>query len=112
MFDPSTLTGPLGGIIAIAYGAGAASGYAFCIRTMYKILKSQSDKDEEECKERLLEANKEIERLQEKCEGMTGEIRVLNERLILGINRQQEQTRESGMRLLGKYRDVEDRNDV
>lgn len=105
MFDPSTLTGPLGGIIAIAYGAGAASGYAFCLRTMYKILRTQADKDESECKERLLEANKEIERLQEKCDTRDGEIRVLNERLIMGIERQRLQANESGLKLLGKYED-------
>lgn len=93
--DPSSLTGPLGGIIAIAYGAGAASGYAFCLRTMYKILKAQADKDEQGCKQRILELTNEKNDLLRQVE-------TLQERLIGGLERQQMQTSIAGQTLLKK----------
>lgn len=94
-FDPSSFTGSLGGIIAIAWGAGAASGYAFCLRTMYKILREQASKDEVECAARLEELKKEKQDLAEQVES-------LQRQLIGGLERQLSQTSQSGLALLDK----------
>ncbi len=96
--DPSSFLGPVGGLIAIAYGAGAASGYAFCLRTMYKILKSQSEKDEKKCEDEVEEYKKKNAELEREC-------KALNERLIFGIEHQREATHNAGMYLLGKMED-------
>lgn len=97
-FDPSTLLGPLGGLIAIAYGAGAASGYAFCLRTMYKILKAHTDKTEQQCEKRCDE-------LEEACHQKDAEIKQLNERLIFGLERQKIATHDAGVYLIEKKED-------
>lgn len=108
VFDPASLTGPLGGIIAIAYGAGAASGYAFCLRTMYKILKAQAEKDEKECEDRLAAAQRDNDRLIERLDTKQIQIDTLNERLIGGMARQADQIRSSGMKLLESKRGSKD----
>lgn len=97
-FDPSSLLGPVGGLIAIAYAAGAASGYAFCLRTMYKILKAQADKDELKCEEEVEHYKKRVAELEREC-------RTLNDRLIFGLERQKEATHNAGVYLLDKKED-------
>lgn len=94
-FDPSSLTGPLGGVIAVAYGAGAASGYAFCLRTLYKLLKAQLDKDENE-------ANERIKGLISTCAARDRQIEILQDRLLYGLDRQKSQISRAGLSLLGK----------
>lgn len=94
-FDPTTLLGPIGGVIALAYAAGAASGYAFCLRTMYKILKIQADKDETECEKRLDAADHKIQALED-------QVKLLNERLLHGMERQHDQVNRAGIYLLNK----------
>lgn len=42
----SQLAGPLGGLIALAFGAGNVSGYGFAIRTAYKAVKERLDRVE------------------------------------------------------------------
>lgn len=111
MFDFTTLAGPLGGLLAIAYGAGAASGYAFCLRTMYKILKAQAEKDETECKERIAKAEAETERVIDRCETLQRECDGLKERLIGGTQRQLTQVRESGLTLVDPNRITKDEYD-
>ncbi len=51
MIDAHQLAGPLGGIIAVAFGAGCISGYGFAIRTAYKAVKSRLDKVELDARE-------------------------------------------------------------
>jgi phosphoenolpyruvate-protein kinase (PTS system EI component) len=97
-FDPSSFLGPIGGLIAIAYGAGTASGYAFCLRTMYQIVKAQSDKNEKNCEH-------ELEELKQKLEQKEAEIRTLNERLIYGLERQKLATHNAGVYLIEKKED-------
>lgn len=102
MFDVGSLTGPLGGIIAIAYGAGAASGYAFCLRTMYKLIKAQAEKDERIGDELLDDAKIEIARLVQRCDDKQRTIDHLQERLISGMHRQNEQITQSGLYLIDR----------
>jgi hypothetical protein len=75
MIEASAFTGPLGGIVAVAYGAGAASGYAFCLRTLYKLLKAQLEKDEKE-------ANDRIKGLIATCAAKDRQIEILQDRLL------------------------------
>lgn len=89
-FDPSLLTGPLGGLLAIAYAAGAVSGYTFCLRTIYKLLKAQAEKDEATAKQRI--------------EHLELEAKIASERLIHGMERQQAQVRDSTIRLVHRGR--------
>lgn len=56
-FDPSWFTGSYGGLIAIAFGAGAMGGYGFAART---ILKS--------AQERIAEIKAEMKEREAKCE--------------------------------------------
>lgn len=97
-FDPSSFLGPFGGLIAVAYGAGAASGYAFCLRTMYTVLKSQNDKHEKNCEEEITELKKIIAEKDQ-------DIKALNERLIFGVERQRLATHDAGVYLIEKQKE-------
>lgn len=113
MFDPGSIAGPLGGIIALAWGAGAVSGYLFCFRTLYKVAKAQADKDEKECTERIEAARLEISRLINRCDEKQRSIDTLQERLLNGMQRQQMQISESGLFLIeqGKIRRTMENDD-
>jgi phosphoenolpyruvate-protein kinase (PTS system EI component) len=93
--DINSLSGPFGGLIAMAYAMGAASGYAFCLRTMYKILKEQAAKDETAWQKR-------IENLEHQLADAQDQIRVLQERLMGGMERQAAQVRESSLHILSR----------
>lgn len=43
MMDGAHLLGPLGGQLALAFGAGSVSGYGFAIRTAYRAVKARLD---------------------------------------------------------------------
>jgi hypothetical protein len=52
--DPSMtaqLMGPLGGALAIAFGAGCVAGYGFAIQTAYRAVKARLDKVEGDARE-------------------------------------------------------------
>lgn len=104
MVDVGSFTGPLGGVIAIAWGAGAVSGYAFCLRTMYKLIKSQAEKDEKECEERLHDAKREMEGLLRRYDEKQRVIDALQERLLNGMTRQAAQIADSAVYLVDKGR--------
>lgn len=92
-------TGPVGGILAIAYGAGAASGWFFCLRTMYKLLADQSKKVEDDCKVQLEEER--------------AEHKLTRERLLLAMDREKAQIHQSlpvifGRQKLVRFEDEEE----
>jgi len=60
MFDPTTLAGANGGLLAIAFGAGCASGYGFAIRTAYRAVKQRLDKVEQDAREERANCRMEI----------------------------------------------------
>ena len=96
-----SLLGPSGGQLAIAFGAGCAAGYAFCIRTVYKLLGNHSDSRHNDCMKRIEELASENKKLNDR-------IVTLEERLYMGSNRQLAQVHESSVKLLdeGQVRDV------
>ncbi len=56
LFDISKLLGPLGGTLALTWGAGAASGYYFAMKTLkekIKFLQRQIELSDENCDHRI-----------------------------------------------------------
>ena len=94
-FDAGQLLGPLGGQLAIAFGAGCASGYAFCLRTVYKLLSVHTDARHNDCMQRIV-------KLEEEREDLKQRITILEDRLYSGHARQMEQMRESTVRIIGE----------
>lgn len=45
------LMGPLGGALALAFGAGCVTGYGFAIKTAYRAVKARLDKVEGDARE-------------------------------------------------------------
>jgi hypothetical protein len=101
-FDVAQLAGPIGGLIAMGYAAGSISGWTFCLRTMYKILKTQCDKDETKWKEREEQLLDRIEAQERKSEQDSKQIAILQDRLLHGMERQAAQIRDSSVHLLGR----------
>lgn len=89
-----SLLGPIGGQLALAFGVGCATGYAFCLRTVYKLLSKHSG-------ERLSDCVKRIEGLKASNKRLEERIVLLEERLYSGSIRQMSQMRESEVRVLG-----------
>lgn len=93
-FSVQSLLGQNGGVIAIAYGAGAASGWAFAISTAYRSMKAQ-----------LTEQRESHKRAQDDCDRRIAElerwVREQNERYVGGLERQAEQARQSAARMTG-----------
>jgi hypothetical protein len=74
-FNPSWLTGPYGGIIAVAFAAGAVGGWGFAARTILKIAQTRMTEMKAEMlaervawAERTAEVKRDADRAQEKCE--------------------------------------------
>ncbi len=90
--------------MALAFAAGCLAGYTFFMRTLYKVLKEQKDKDDGDCAKRI-----------EKLEGENAElerrIAVLEDRLYNGMSRQQAQMRDSGFEILGRDKLVRGQED-
>lgn len=91
-FNVSFLLGPFGGIVALAYAAGCASGWAFSSRTVLKIV----IKEREECERRIA--------------ALENRVRELEERYFGGMERQLMQVRDSSVRIIdrGRVRDADD----
>jgi hypothetical protein len=94
-FDPSALLGPLGGALGIAFAAGSAAGYAFCVRTVYKLLGEGNNKLYDNCLEHC-------KQLQDENDDLRKRALVLEERLYFGQTRQLEQIRDSSVTILGR----------
>jgi len=70
--------GPNGGEIALAFGAGCAAGYAFCMRTLYKVQCEQHEKAEVALKDLLKDERAKSIMLEERLYGQlrnTGQMR-------------------------------------
>lgn len=93
-FDPSSLLGAAGGQLALAFAAGAAAGYGFCLRTVYKMLGAHKDKEHSTCLERIEILEKEKNELQVRMS-------VMEDRYYTGQLRQAAQIRESTAQILG-----------
>lgn len=86
--------GPRGGELAIAFATGCGAGYAFCVRTIHKMLQTHSDAAHEECVRR-------ITKLEEEKRELSDRVQLIEERWMMGANRQLAQVHDSSVRVLG-----------
>lgn len=87
--------GAHGGELAIAFGTGCAAGYAFCLRTVHKMLQAHADKEHSTCLQRIEKLENDKGKLEER-------VHLLEERLVMGAIRQREQLSDSSIRILGE----------
>lgn len=85
--------GSNGGQIAIAFGTGCAAGYAFCVRTIHQMLKTHSEHAHDECIKR-------IEKLEEEKQKLADRLHLIEERWMMGTERQKLQLSDSSIHLL------------
>lgn len=92
-FDLAHLAGPLGGVIAAAFGAGATAGYGFCLKTMFKSAEA-----------RVVELREEMARRDAKCDQrmdeLTARLHLLEDRSYKSLARQAAQLQASGRRII------------
>lgn len=83
------LTGPIGGILAGAYGAGAIMGYGFAAKTIGKQLKQVREdmrEDKDDCDRRIHD--------------LTERLRTVEDRSFNSLDRQASQIRESAIHVI------------
>lgn len=113
-FSFQSLLGQSGGALALAYGAGAASGWAFAIRTAFRSVKRQIEDQRETHRRHLEDLNEQCKRDREDCERRIAHleswVREQGDRYTSGLERQLAQARESAARMTGIInRNPEDR---
>jgi len=95
-FHISMLLGPLGGWLALAYAAGAASGWSFCTFTVLRITNKQIKRLEEDLEKEKLDCAREINDLKAR-------VKEVEDRYTSGMENQLRQVRESSLRVLGDF---------
>lgn len=93
--------GPDGGLLAIAFAAGCTMGYAFCVRTLCKVLKEQKQENHDTCLER-------IKALEDEKDELKTRLAIIEDRLYHGQTRQLEQTRQSSVEIMERHGLVRD----
>lgn len=117
-FSFQSLLGQSGGALALAYGAGAASGWAFAIRTAFRSVKRQVDEQREahdrqiremrEAHDRHInELNEQCKRDREDCDRRIAHleawVKEQGDRYTSGLERQLAQARESAQSMTGRF---------
>lgn len=97
--DTASFLGAHGGQLALAFGSGCVAGYGFCMRTIYKLLETKSDKEHQECLNRIIKLE------QEKAE-MSARLELIEDRMFVGQERQLAQIRQSTARVLPELIDA------
>jgi hypothetical protein len=92
-FSAATLLGPVGGMIGLAFAAGASAGWLFAERTVLKLTRKQVDDLREDGARRDADCKREIFDLKNEVNG-------LRERERMGLERLLAQHHESSYRLL------------
>jgi hypothetical protein len=93
-FSASLLLGPLGGIVALAYAAGAASGWGFCVLTVLRVTNKQIARLEGEhaaCERKIV--------------ALEARVKEVEDRYTHGMERQLGQVRSSSLRNLTRLDD-------
>ena len=91
--DTAAFLGAHGGQLALAFGSGCVAGYGFCMRTIYKLLETKSEKEHQECLNRIV-------KLEEEKQDLTTRLGIIEDRLFSGQERQLAQIRQSTVHLL------------
>ena len=97
-FSAALLLGPLGGIVALAYAAGAASGWGFCMLTILRITNKQITRLEGELATEKAECGRKIAALELR-------VRDVEDRYTHGMERQLGQIRVSSVQMFERQRD-------
>lgn len=92
-FDLAQLAGPLGGVIAAAFGAGATAGYGFCLKTMFKVSQAEASELRQEMARRDAQCDRRVD-------GLEARVRELEDRSFKGMARQLAQVRESAKHVI------------
>jgi hypothetical protein len=88
--DPTAFLGPLGGILAATWGAGAMMGYGFAHKTIGKRvseLRDEMREDKADCARSIAD--------------LTSRLREIEDRSFYGLTRQFDQVRASGAQVIG-----------
>lgn len=99
-FHAAMLLGPLGGIVAAAFAAGAASGWGFCVATILRITNKQIARLEKELADEKAECARAIHELRAR-------VKEVEDRYTNGMERQLSQVRQSSVEII--ERDVRHR---
>jgi hypothetical protein len=92
-FSTAMLLGPLGGIVALAYAAGAASGWGFCVLTVLRITNRQITRLEGELASEKADCARRLAALETR-------VKEVEDRYTHGMERQLGQIRDSSLRNL------------
>lgn len=92
-FSAAMLLGPLGGIVALAYAAGAASGWGFNMLTVLRITNKQIARLEGELASEKAECSRRIAALELR-------VKEVEDRYTHGMERQLGQVRQSTARVI------------
>lgn len=94
-FSASELMGPVGGLVGLAFAAGATAGWNFAVRTVLKLTTKRFD----DLKETTTAE-------QQKCEvrvaALEQEMKALRDQYTDGLERQLQQVRESTIRMMSE----------
>lgn len=114
----SQLAGPLGGLLALAFAAGAGGGWGFCSLTMLRVTKEQMEKVEknandqiadlkltaaherEECDRRIRKVEEAAERDRQDRMNLEKRVQELADRYMHGMERQLGQIRDSSEKFI------------
>lgn len=88
------LLGPLGGVVALAFAAGAAAGWGFCVATILRVTNKQIARLEKELEQERADCAREIAELKQR-------LQIVEDRYTTGMERQLGQIRRSSRRILG-----------
>lgn len=99
-FHVSDLLGPTGGVVALAYAAGAASGWGFCVATVLRITNRQIRRLEDEVRDEKRARQDEKDDCDRKIEALAARVREVEDRYTHGMERQLSQVRQSSVALI------------
>lgn len=104
------LMGPVGGLLGLAFGAGATAGWQFSQRTMMSMLRKQVDSLTSDLASERALRQREKDDCDNRIRQLENRIQTIDDRYTSGLERQLMQVRESSARLIdqGRIRDVDD----
>lgn len=122
-FSATSLLGPVGGLLGLAFGAGATAGWGFAIRTSFRTVKKQLEKVESLIEDERREAKQAIAAERDDCHrrmaalhdecnrrihNLEARVQEVEDRYMSGMERQALQVRESSIRVIRKNRPDEE----
>lgn len=97
-FSTAMLLGPLGGIVALAFASGAASGWGFCVLTLLRITNKHIERLENELRD-------EKKQCADQIAALTQRVKEVEDRYTNGMERQLSQVRQSSVAIIERGKD-------